>query len=86
MSEYAEVIGFDETLSHPSRDDVDKLMAQIREAISLRVESELSEGAYTRRTLRTESDARVREAEYMIYELIDMGFSSGYGLRDARTF
>jgi len=71
---------------HPSRDDVDKLMAQIREAISLRVESELSQGAYTRRTLRTESDARVREVEYMVYELIDVGFSSGYSLRETRTY
>jgi len=28
----------------------------------------------------------VREAEYMIYELIDMGFSSGHGLRETRTY
>lgn len=73
-------------MSHPSKDDVDKLMAQIREAISLRVESELSQGAYTRRTLRTESDARVREAEYMVYELIDRGFDGGYSAREATSF
>ena len=70
-------------MSHPSKDDVDRLMNHIKVAINLRLESDriiMADPLYPliRRPssikvseLRQESDKILREAEYTLYELID---------------
>lgn len=68
-------------MSHPSKDGVDKLMSHILKAVNLRSESErrttmgaeaasASVTAFSR-AMRVASDDTLREAEYMVYELID---------------
>ena len=58
-------------MSHPSKDGVDKLMSHILKAVNLRSESVSTLGAAERLTMRDASDDALREAEYMVYELID---------------
>ena len=70
-------------MAHPSKDGVDKFMLHIKKAVNLRAEAEgRSRSMYTLwRTsqdrlvmgakLRKESDDMLREAEYMVYDLID---------------
>jgi hypothetical protein len=56
---------------HASKDGVDKLMLHIQRAVSLRAEAELSLGSYAANKLREECRDVLRDAEYMVYELID---------------
>ena len=58
-------------MSHPSQDGVDKLMSPILKAFNLTWESASPLGAAERPTMRDASDDALREAEYMVYELID---------------
>jgi len=64
-------------MSHPSKNDVDKFMDNIRVAINLRLESDriIHLNALTRREtaarLRQESNKMLKDAEYTLYELID---------------
>ena len=63
-------------MSHPSKDGVDKFMLHIQRAVNLRAEVErLSQGHWHKRRegadLKKESDKMLRDAEYMVYELID---------------
>ena len=59
-------------MAHPSKDGVDKFMLHIQKAVNLRAEAEL---CFVRtqisNKLREESKAALRDAEYMVYELID---------------
>ena len=64
-------------MAHPSKDGVDKFMLHIKKAVNLRAEAEgRSRSMYT--LWRTSQDRLVmgaddmlREAEYMVYDLID---------------
>ena len=56
---------------HPSKDGVDKFMLHIQKVVNLRAEAELSLGSYEANKLREESNSALRDAEYMVYELID---------------
>ena len=81
---------------HEFKDDVDRFMDHIKVAINLRVEGDRrSRSMYTLwRTsqdrivagakLREESDKMIRDAEYMVYELIDNAMEEGalYSQRD----
>ncbi len=58
-------------MSHLSKDGVDKFMLHIQKAVNLRAEAELSLGSYAANKLREESKDALRDAEYMVYELID---------------
>jgi hypothetical protein len=58
-------------MSHLSKDGVDKFMLHIKKAVNLRAEAELSLGSYAANKLREESKDALRDAEYMVYELID---------------
>ena len=76
-------------MSHPSKDDVDRLMNHIKVAINLRLESDriiMADPLYPliRRPssikvseLRQESDEMLKKAEYMLYELIDNALDDG---------
>tara|TARA_R110000764_G_C10920758_1_gene373835 strand:- start:68 stop:310 length:243 start_codon:yes stop_codon:yes gene_type:complete len=59
-------------MSHLSEDGVDKLMLHIQKAVNLRAEAELSLGSYAANKLSEESKDAIRDAEYMVYELIDL--------------
>tara|TARA_R110000824_G_scaffold11794_2_gene51800 strand:+ start:1178 stop:1411 length:234 start_codon:yes stop_codon:yes gene_type:complete len=60
-------------MSHQSKDGVDKFMAHIKLSINLRAASEdrMCSGP-VKTELRKESEEMVRDAEYMLYELIDV--------------
>tara|TARA_R110000765_G_scaffold230454_1_gene333885 strand:+ start:528 stop:878 length:351 start_codon:yes stop_codon:yes gene_type:complete len=63
-------------MSHPSKDGVDKFMSHIQKAVNLRAEAErLAHRHWHIRVkgveLRKESEKMIRDAEYMVYELID---------------
>jgi len=70
-------------MSHEFKDDVDRFMYHIKKAVNLRAEAERrSRSIYalwrtsqdrlvTGAKLREESDKMIRDAEYMVYELID---------------
>jgi hypothetical protein len=70
-------------MAHSSKKDVDKFMLHIKKAVNLRAEAEgRSRSMYmlwrtsqdrlvTGAKLRKESDDMLREAEYMVYDLID---------------
>tara|TARA_R110000824_G_C15015766_1_gene657852 strand:- start:448 stop:696 length:249 start_codon:yes stop_codon:yes gene_type:complete len=70
-------------MSHPSKDGVDKFIKHINVVINLRLESNrrsrsmfkrwqvYQEQIVTGTKLREESDKMLRDAEYMLYELID---------------
>ena len=58
-------------MAHPSKDGVDKFMLHIQKVVNLRAEAELSLGSYAANKLREESKDALRDAEYMVYELID---------------
>ena len=84
------------TSQHEFKNDVDRFMDHIKVAINLRLESEKrSHSIYTSwRTsqdrivagakLREESDKMIRNAENMVYELIDNAMEEGalYAQRD----
>ena len=71
-------------MSHEFKDDVDKFMKHINVVINLRLESDrrsrsmfrkwqaYQEQIVTGTKLREESDKMLRDAEYMLYELIDV--------------
>lgn len=61
---------------HEFKDDVDRFMDHIHKAINLRAEAEkLSQRQWHIRVegfeLRKESEKMIRDAEYMVYQLID---------------
>ena len=56
---------------HEFKDDVDRFMVHIKKAISLRVEAQVRQFHEDYDELRDESDRMVRDAEYMVYQLID---------------
>ena len=67
---------------HEFKDDVDRFMAHLQKAINLRVEAEkLSERQWHIRVkgseLRKESEKMIRDAEYMVYQLIDNAMEEG---------
>jgi hypothetical protein len=83
-------------MSHEFKDDVDRFMDHIKVAINLRLEADrrsrsihalwrtsqdrLVEG----NKLREESDKMIKNAEYMVYELVDNAMEEGalYAQRD----
>jgi hypothetical protein len=63
-----------EIMAHPSKDGVDKFMLHIKKAVNLRVEADRLTRWHRKMDgaeLREESDKMLRDAEYMVYELID---------------
>ena len=70
-------------MAHQAKVSVDKIMNHIRKAVNLRTEAERrSRSIYalwrtsqdrlvTGAKLREESDKMIRDAEYMVYDLID---------------
>jgi len=70
-------------MSHPSKGDVGRFMDNINVIINLRLESDRrsrpmlawwrtsQDGLVTGAKLREESDKMLKEAEYMLYTLID---------------
>ena len=84
------------TSQHEFKNDVDRFMDHIKVAINLRVEGDRrSRSMYTLwRTsqdrivagakLREESDKMIKNAEYMVYELVDNAMEEGalYAQRD----
>ena len=75
---------------HEFKDDVDRFMAHLKKAISLRVEAErcsrstqFAGGAKWQADinrsspLKKESERMIRDAEYMVYELIDNAMEEG---------
>jgi|TARA_R110002051_G_scaffold122077_7_gene195187 hypothetical protein len=69
------------------KNDVDKFMDRIKKAINLRIEADrcsrfgttysLKETLVLSAKLREESDEILREAEYMLYEMIDNAMDDG---------
>ena len=68
------------TSQHEFKDDVDRFMDHIKKAINLRLEADRRSRSMWRTsqdrlvagaTLREESDKMIKNAEYMLYELID---------------
>ena len=73
-------------MSHPSKDDVGRFMDHINAIINLRLESDrrarslwhtYQDRIVTGAKLRKESDKMLKEAEYMLYELIDNALDDG---------
>jgi len=64
---------------HEFKDDVDRFMDHIKKAINLRVEVDIPPFP-----LRKESEQMIRDAEYMVYEMIDNAMEEGalYAQRD----
>ena len=71
---------------HEFKDDVDKFMDHIKVAINLRAEAERRSRSMWQTSqdrivagakLRKESDKMLKEAEYMLYELIDNALDDG---------
>ena len=68
-------------MAHPSKDGVDKFMLHIKKAVNLRAEAEVWKHTATvlkykgensmANKMREESKDALRDAEYMVYELID---------------
>ena len=68
-------------MAHPSKDGVDKFMLHIKKAVNLRAEAEVWKHTATvlkykgensmAEKVRKEADDALRDAEYMVYELID---------------
>ena len=80
-------------MSHPSKDGVDRLMLHIQKAVNLRAEAEKwkhigwvapSRDRYKGensmvKEVRREADDALRDAEYMVYELIDSAMDQFVG-------
>ena len=67
---------------HEFKDDVDRFMAHLKKAINVRLEAEkLSLWPGNRRQegfkMREESEQMIKNAEYMVYELIDNAMEEG---------
>tara|TARA_R110000824_G_scaffold372892_3_gene563086 strand:- start:2088 stop:2318 length:231 start_codon:yes stop_codon:yes gene_type:complete len=63
---------------HQFKDDVDRFMDHIKLSINLRAASEdrMCSGP-VKTELRKESEEMVRDAEYMVYEMIDNAMEEG---------
>ena len=84
------------TSQHEFKDDVDKFMDHIKVAINLRVEGDRRARSMNSKwqtsqdqivagaKLREESDKMIKNAEYMVYELVDNAMEEGalYAQRD----
>ena len=62
---------------HEFKDDVDRFMAHIKKAINLRVEAQVRQFHDDYDELRSESEKMIKNAEYMVYELIDNAMEEG---------
>ena len=62
---------------HEFKDDVDRFMAHIKKAINLRVEAQVRQFHDDYDELRSESEQMIKNAEYMVYELIDNAMEEG---------
>ena len=61
-------------MAHASKDGVDKFMLHIKKAVNLRIEADRLTRWHRKMDgaeLREESDKMLRDAGYMVYELID---------------